>query len=88
MEPVTTTPGPKFVAGLRWKHNWQNIGHKAWSVRLMAGAAVLSGVESAFLTVEPYLPWAPAVIAGLTFLLVSGAFVARLVAQKNLKDDC
>lgn len=64
--------------------DWKKILKKAWSVRLMIIAALLSGVEVAmpfFATVVP-----PGIFAALSFLAVSLAFVARLVAQKDLNN--
>lgn len=62
--------------------NWKTIVKKAWSMRLMAVAAVLSGVEVALPLFVDSLP--RGVFAGLSILAVSGAFVARLVAQKDV----
>lgn len=59
--------------------NWRTVLKKAWSVRLMALAAVLTGVEAVlpfFSPLEPSL-W----FAGATFVVVCAALVARLVAQ-------
>ena len=62
--------------------NWRSIVRKAWSIRLMVVAAVLSGVE----VVLPFLQdWFPrGVFAAFSFAAVAGAFVARLVAQKDV----
>lgn len=56
--------------------NWKDIAKKAWSVRLMLLAAILTGLEAvlSFFTVPSWL----------IFLIVSGGLIARLVAQKNL----
>lgn len=58
-------------------HNWRAVLRKAWSVRLMILAALLSGGE----VVLPFFQdWIPAgVFAGLSGLTVAAAFVARLV---------
>lgn len=62
--------------------NWRNILKKAWSVRLMILAAVLTGAEA----IMPYVldvrpsPW----MAVLTFAVIGAAFIARIVAQKDL----
>jgi hypothetical protein len=57
--------------------DWKEVLKKAWSVRLMIGAAVLTGLEA----VVPFF----AVPKIFVFLLVAGALVARIMAQKDLK---
>ena len=57
--------------------NWKEVVKKAWSFRLMLLAAVLTGLEA----VVPFFA-APKIFV---FLLVAGALVARIVAQKDLK---
>lgn len=62
--------------------NWKQIVRKAWSVRLMA-------LAFAFTCVEVMLPFfsesfPPRTFAVLSGLAVAGAFVSRLVAQKDV----
>jgi len=58
---------------------------RAWSVRLILIAAILSGLEIALpLIPADLVPIPPGVFAGLSFAATAGAFVARLVAQKNI----
>ena len=64
--------------------NWKTILKKAWSMRLMGLAAVLSGVEVALPFFQDSFP--RGVFAGLSFVSVAGAFVARLVAQKAVDE--
>lgn len=64
--------------------NWREVLRKAWSVRLMILAAVLSGVEVALPFFGDSLP--RGVFALLSMLVVGGAFVARLMAQKGLSE--
>jgi hypothetical protein len=62
--------------------NWRTILQKAWSVRFMIIAGILSGVE---VVVPLFIDAIPrGVFATLSFVSVSAAFVARLVAQKDL----
>jgi len=71
------------MPNLRIIWNWRAVLKKAWSVRLMGLAALLSGLEAAL----PFLDWIPVhkgVMAGLSFLVVAGALVARFVAQRGL----
>lgn len=64
--------------------NWRTVLKRAWSVRLMATAGVLSAAEA----VLPFFADAldrrlfAALLAGLTF----AALIARIVAQKGLPD--
>lgn len=62
--------------------DWKNILRRAWSARLMIVAAVMSGFEIVLPFYSDALP--RGAFAGLSFLAVSGAFVARFVAQKGL----
>jgi hypothetical protein len=66
---------------MTFKPDWGLVLRRAWSVRLMALAAVLSGVEIALPILAVDLP--RTLFAGLTFLTVSAAFVARFIAQKG-----
>lgn len=62
--------------------NWKTIVRKAWSVRFMAVAGVLSGVEVALPFFQDVLP--RGTFAALSGVFVGAAFVARLVAQKEV----
>lgn len=64
--------------------NWRDVLRKAWSLRLMVLAALLSGVEVVLPFLSEALP--RGLFAVLSFLTVAGAFVARLVAQKGLSE--
>lgn len=65
--------------------DWRTVLRKAWSLRLMLLAAVLSAVEVALPFFQPDLP--RGLFALLSAVTVGGAFVARLVAQRNLEKD-
>lgn len=61
--------------------NWKEILQKAWSVRLIILAGVLTGIEA-------ILPFIGRDIPGfrwITLLVVAGALIARLLAQKDIK---
>lgn len=62
--------------------NWRTIVRKAWSVRFMIIAGVLSGVEVVLPLFVDALP--RGTFAVLSFLAVSAAFVARIVAQQDV----
>ena len=64
--------------------DWRAIFKKAWSARLMAVAAVMSGVE---MVLPLYADaFSRRLFSCLTLAAVIGAFVARFVAQKGLSD--
>jgi hypothetical protein len=64
--------------------NWRDVAKKAWSMRLMALAGLLSGAEVALPYLDGLLPIPPGVFAVLTLITVGAAFVARLVVQQSL----
>lgn len=72
---------------MKFVHNWRWVVKRAWSIRFIAAAIVLSGVEVA-LSVVGGIPGIPngmfAVISGVTSAL---ALAARLVAQDGDKDN-
>lgn len=61
---------------------WRWLVRKAWSVRLMALAAVLSGVEVALPFFVDAFP--RGVFAAISAIVVASAFVARIVAQPKM----
>lgn len=72
---------------LRLLPDWRRILRKAWSIRLIGIAALLTGAEavlSAFGT-----DWIPVPMWGrmlLIFVVMMGAFGFRLVAQNSMED--
>lgn len=62
--------------------NWKDIIRKAWSIRFIVLAALLSGAE----VILPFFAdsFPRGVFAVLTFGAVAGAFISRIVAQKDL----
>ncbi len=62
--------------------NWRDVLRKAWSMRLMMLAAILSGAEIVLPFFAETIPRGS--FAALSFFTVAGAFVARLVAQEGL----
>lgn len=64
--------------------NWKDILRKAWSVRLMVLAALLSGSEFALPYFGDKVP--PGVFAALGFVVTGAALVARFIAQKGLEE--
>jgi len=68
---------------MRLVENWRLLLRRAWSVRLMLLAGVLSGAEVVFpLACADVLP--SGVFACLSFAVTASAIVARLVAQNGV----
>ena len=67
---------------MRLIDEWKAVLRHAWSIRLIAVAGLLTGIEAALpLFGFPASPW----LAGTTLLVVTAAFIARLIAQGKLK---
>ncbi len=64
--------------------DWKLIARKAWSVRLMAIASILSGCEAVLPYAEFVLPRGS--FALLSFVIVTLALLARFVAQRDIQD--
>lgn len=67
---------------MRFRSNWRLILRKAWSIRLLVIAGLLSATEVVLPLFENDLP--KHLFASLSILSVCVAFVARIVAQKDL----
>lgn len=65
-------------------HNWRQVLKRAWSVRLIIAAGLLSGAEAA-LPLLP-LPIPAGIFAALSAGTTAAAFIARLLAQKDMTD--
>ncbi len=65
-------------------HNWRDLIRHAWSLRLIVVAGLLSGAEIVLPLLQDFLPIPHGIFAGLSFLTVAAAFVARLLAQKSI----
>ena len=63
--------------------DWRELVKKAWSVRFMALAFLTTMAEVMLPFFVDDVP--PRLLAALTGLAVAGAFVSRLVAQKDFK---
>jgi hypothetical protein len=63
--------------------NWKEILQKAWSIRFIILAGLLSGTEVVLPLFFDYFD--RGVFACLSFIAVSAAFVSRLIAQKDVK---
>lgn len=67
---------------MKFRSNWRLILRKAWSIRLLVIAGLLSAAEVVLPLFENDLP--KHLFASLSILSVCAAFVARIVAQKDL----
>lgn len=65
--------------------DWKTILRKAWSIRLMLLAGLLSGCE---VILPMYVDSIPRnVFAGLSMLVITGAMIARILAQREANRD-
>ena len=70
---------------LRFYDNWRTILRRAWSLKFMAIAAILTGCEAVVMvTGIDWIPLPHGARLGLLFVVIAAAFVARLVAQKDV----
>lgn len=69
--------------------NWKDVARKAWSVKFIAVAAMLSGLESvAAIAGDSIAKQFPAgLYAAVVGVITALALVARILAQNEAKDD-
>lgn len=72
---------------MRLIDEWRVVLRRAWSSRLMLLAGLLSGLEVVLPLLNGVLPIPPGIFAALSFVTVAAAFVARVIAQKDLDND-
>lgn len=65
-------------------YNWRDVLKKAWSMRLMFIAAILSGAEIVLPLFSESIPRGAFAVG--SFITVAAAFAARLLAQKGLSE--
>jgi len=63
--------------------DWRDVLKRAWSIRLIVVAAILSGAEVALPFVDGLADIPRGVFATLSGITTAAAFVARLIAQKK-----
>lgn len=63
--------------------NWKEILRKAWSIKFIILAGVLSASEVILPLFFDYFD--RGTFAVLSFVAVSGAFITRLIAQKDIE---
>lgn len=64
--------------------NWREVLARAWSIRLMLIAGLLSGLEIALPLFDGVFPLDRGVFATLSLIFTAAAFVTRLLAQRNI----
>lgn len=64
--------------------NWQAVMTRAWSVRFIVLAAMLSGVEVTIQYLDGFLGIPQNLFAALSGLASAAALVARVVAQESI----
>ncbi len=69
--------------------DWKQVIRKAWSIKFMVLAALLSGVEVVFQIIEPAMSadMPKGLFASLAGMVTAGALVARVLAQNEAGDD-
>lgn len=65
--------------------DWKKIVRKAWSIRLMVLAGLLSAAEVILPMFSDQFP--RNVFAVLSLIAIAGGFVTRLMAQKEFSND-
>ena len=78
--PRLPRPTLKLIAG------WRQVLRHAWSVRLLAVAALFIFLEVLLSLLGSSLPFPPIGTALMTALVTVAAFVARFVVQKDLSE--
>lgn len=67
--------------------NWREVLRKAWSIKFMVLAAVMSGAEVVMSILEPSNTLPAGIFAALAGVVTSVALVARLLAQNEADHD-
>ena len=67
---------------LKFYDNWREILRRSWSLRFIILAGILSGCEVALPLIGDHFD--QGTFAALSFFFVCAAFIARLVAQKDI----
>ena len=73
------------MSRIRLAPDWKLILRKAWSIRLMVLAGILTGCEAILPLYQEAIP--RGLFAVLSMIAIVGGFVARLLAQKDMGDS-
>ena len=63
--------------------NWRDVLKKAWSIKFMLLAGLMSGAEVVMQILQPSNTLPPGIFAALAGVVTSVALVARLMAQNE-----
>ena len=75
----------KWILSMSLYSHWKHILKKAWSIRFMALAGLLTGCQTVFeYTGYDWLPFHKSVTSLIILILTMAAFISRLVAQKDV----
>jgi protein-S-isoprenylcysteine O-methyltransferase Ste14 len=66
--------------------DWKKLIKKAWSLRLMAVAGLLSALEGTIQYIPYLASLPPGLFSAVTFMVIGAAFYMRLIAQRNMKN--
>lgn len=69
---------------MRLVWNWRAVLKHAWSIRLLLLAGLLTGLEAVLPLAGGLIAIPAGWLAGLSFFVIGGAFVARLIAQQSV----
>jgi hypothetical protein len=69
---------------MRLIDDWRRVLKRAWSIRLIILAGILSGLEVALPIIDGWVTIPRGLFAGLSFVVVAAAFGARLIAQQSV----
>lgn len=72
---------------MRLIDDWRRVLKRAWSIRLIIVAGILSGLEVALPIIDGWVTIPRGLFASLSFVVVAAAFGARLLAQKGADDE-
>jgi len=73
---------------MRLVDDWRRVLKRAWSIRLMILAGILSGIEVVLSLpdIADRLDWPQGIFAALSGLTTAAAFVARIIAQNGVSN--
>lgn len=66
------------------REDWRIVLRRAWSVRLILLAGLLTGIEAALPLLDGYVDMPRGVFAALSGITTCAALVARVTAQRDL----
>lgn len=71
---------------MRLASDWRRIMRKAWSIRLIAMAGILSGMEIVMPMLDGIITVPRGIFAALCGIVTCAALVMRLIAQRSMSD--